>query len=232
MYQLKTILALKSHFSFAFFIMVLLGVAGCTTESHRAVESAKVESHGIAYSGQKTTLVVGNFQNRSSYMQGLFSSNTDKLGNQAKTILKTHLQQTNRFNVVDRESLQQNEQEAKFLGATQNIHGARYAVTGDVTEFGRKVTGNRQLFGILGSGKKQVAYAKVSLNIVDVLTSQIVYSTQGAGEYELSNREFVGFGGTAGYDATLNGKVLNFAITESVNNMVRDLQNGVWTVQP
>lgn len=232
MYKLKSNSSLKGRFSFMLFLMALLGAAGCTTESHQAVESAKVESYGVAYHGEKTTLVVGNFQNRSSYMQGLFSSNTDKLGNQAKTILKTHLQQTNRFNVVDRESLQQNEQEAKFLGAKQSIQGARYAVTGDVTEFGRKVTGNRQLFGILGSGKKQVAYAKVSLNIVDVLTSQIVYSTQGAGEYALTNREFVGFGGTAGYDATLNGKVLNFAITESVNNMVRDLQNGVWTVQP
>ncbi|MGB1907533.1 MAG: CsgG/HfaB family protein, partial [Spongiibacter sp.] len=75
----------------------------------------------------------------------------------------------------------------------------------------------------------QTAYAKVSLNIVDVVTSEIVYSTQGAGEYALSNREVVGFGGTAGYDATLNGKVLNFAITEAVNNMVRDINNGVWT---
>jgi curli biogenesis system outer membrane secretion channel CsgG len=145
--------------------------------------------------------------------------------------LKTHLQQTNRFNVVDRENLQQNEQEAKFMGAKQSIQGARYTVTGDVTEFGRKVSGDQQLFGILGAGKTQVAYAKVSLNIVDVLTSQIVYSTQGAGEYALSNREVLGTGGTAGYDATLNGKVLNFAITESVNNMVRDIENGTWKIQ-
>jgi len=100
-----------------------------------------------------------------------------------------------------------------------------------VTEFGRKVTGDQQLFGILGSGKKQIAYAKVSLNIIDIRTSEIIYSTQGAGEYALSNREVVGFGGTAGYDSTLNGKVLNFAITEAVNNMVRDLQNGVWNIQ-
>jgi curli biogenesis system outer membrane secretion channel CsgG len=195
------------------------------------VASEKVESHGVAYNGLKTTMVVGNFQNRSTYMRGLFSSDTDRLGNQAKTILKTHLQQTNRFNVVDRQNLQQNEQEAKFLGAEQNIYGARYTVTGDVTEFGRKVSGDRQLFGILGAGKKQVAYAKVSLNIVDVLTSQIVYSTQGAGEYAMSNREVIGFGGTASYDATLNGKVLNFAIKASVNNMVRDIQNGVWKIQ-
>jgi len=175
-------------------------------------------------------MVVGSFQNRSSYMQGLFSSNTDNLGNQAKTILKTHLQQTNRFNIVDRQNLQQNEQEAQLIGGTQKILGARYTVTGDVTEFGRKVTGDRQFFGIFGSGKNQTAYAKVSLNIVDVLTSQIVYSTQGAGEYVMSNREVLGFGGTASYDATLNGKVLNFAIKESVNNMVRDIQSGVWAI--
>lgn len=218
-------------FGLAVLLLTFVLAAGCATESHRVVASETVETYGTAYSGPKTTLAVGNFQNRSGYMQGLFSSESDRLGNQAKTILKTHLQQTNRFNVVDRENLQQNEQEAKFLGAKQSIHGARYVVTGDVTEFGRKVTGDRELFGILGAGKKQVAYAKVSLNIVDVLTSQIVYSTQGAGEYALGNREVLGTGGTAGYDATLNGKVLNFAITETVNNMVRDLQNGVWQIQ-
>ena len=97
-----------------------------------------------------------------------------------------------------------------------------------MTEFGRKVTGDHQLFGILGSGKKQTAYAKVSLNIIDVLTSRIVYSTQGAGEYAMSNREVLGFGGTASYDATLNGKVLNFAIKEAVNNIIHDVENGVW----
>jgi curli biogenesis system outer membrane secretion channel CsgG len=195
------------------------------------VASEKVASYGVAYNGPRATLAVGNFENRSSYMRGLFTTDTDRLGNQAKTILKTHLQQTNRFNVVDRQNLKQNEQEAKFLGAEQNIKGARYTVTGDVTEFGRKVSGDRQLFGIFGAGKTQVAYAKVSLNIVDVLTSQIVYSTQGAGEYEVKNREVLGTGGTASYDATLNGKVLNFAIQESVNNMVRDIQSGVWTIQ-
>ncbi|NDY72281.1 curli production assembly protein CsgG [Desulfobacter hydrogenophilus] len=231
MYRLKSNPLYDNWFSLVLLLIVVFWISGCATESHRMVASDKVESYGLVYNGPKTTMVVGNFQNRSGYMQGLFSSNTDRLGNQAKTILKTHLQQTNRFNIVDRQNLQQNEQEAKFLGAEQNIYGARYTVTGDVTEFGRKVSGDRQLFGILGSGKNQVAYAKVSLNIVDVLTSQIVYSTQGAGEYALSNREVIGFGGTASYDATLNGKVLNFAIKESVNNIVRDIQNGVWTIQ-
>lgn len=47
-------------------------------------------------------------------------------------------------------------------------------VTGDVTEFGRKEIGDHQLFGILGRGKTQVAYAKVNLNIVNVRTSEVV----------------------------------------------------------
>lgn len=212
-----------------FFCLLITGCA--TTETHRAVQPQTVESYRTSYTGERTTLMVGNFNNSSNYMQGLFSSGTDQLGNQAKTIVKTHLQQTNRFNVVDRENLSAIQQEAQYRGVQQQISGARYAVTGSVTEFGRRETGDRQLFGILGSGKKQIAYAKVMLNVVDVVTSEVTYSTQGAGEYELNNREVLGFGGTAGYDATLNGKVLNFAITEAVNNMVRDLQAGILRVQ-
>lgn len=74
----------------------------------------------------------------------------------------------------------------------------------------------------------QVAYAKVALNVVNVHTSEVSYSVQGAGEYELSNREVVGFGGTAGYDATLNGKVLDLAIREAVNNLVSGMESGAW----
>ena len=208
---------------------ILLG--GCATENHRAFVPQTVQTYKTNYTGNKTTLVVGNFQNRSTYMQGLFSSGVDRLGSQSKTILKTHLQQTNRFKVVDRENLEQIKQEAKLRGVKQQLKGARYTVTGDVTEFGRKVTGDKQFFGILGRGKEQLAYAKVALNIVDVLTSEIVYSAQGAGEYTLNNREVIGFGGTAGYDSTLNGKVLNLAIMEAVNNMARDIDNGTWIIK-
>ncbi len=80
----------------------------------------------------------------------------------------------------------------------------------------------------MGRGKSQIAYAKVALNIVNVNTSEIVYSTQGAGEYALSNREIIGFGGTSGYDATLNGKVLDLAIREAVDNLVQAVDNGAW----
>ena len=204
-------------------------MAGCATESSHVVESPKVTSHGTAYQGQKAPISVGKFDNKSSFQNGVFQDGEDRLGNQSRTILVAHLQQTGRFNVLDRTNMSEAAQEAKISGRAQTLKGATYLISGDVTEFGRKDVGDHQLFGILGRGKKQVAYAKVTLNVVDVNSSEVVYSTQGAGEYELSNREVLGFGGTAGYDATLNGKVLDLAIREAVNNLVSAIESGRWT---
>jgi len=209
------------------FSIFILGA--CATESKTVLQAETVTSYNTSYSGPRYAIVVGNFQNRSTYQRGIFSDGEDRLGSQAKTILKTHLQQTNRFDVVDRDNMAQIAEEAKISGTAQQLEGAQVAVGGDVTEFGRRVTGDQQLFGILGAGKKQTAYAKVALNLVDVRTARVVYSAQGAGEYAMSNREVVGFGGTAGYDATLNGKVLNLAITEAVNNLVVGLERGDWS---
>lgn len=161
-------------------------------------------------------------------MRGLFSDGVDRLGNQAKTILISHLQQTNHFVVMDRDNMKEAEFESGLTGKKQKLKGADFIITGDVTEFGRKEVGDRQLFGILGRGKSQIAYSKVSLNVVNAETSEVVYSAQGAGEYTLSNREVIGFGGTASYDSTLNGKVLDLAIREAVNRLVEGVDKGAW----
>lgn len=210
---------------------VLLMQGGCATESSRTLEVAKVESAATPYKGTRVPVSVGKFDNRSSFMRGIFTDGVDRLGGQAKTTLISHLQQSQRFNVLERENLSETKQEAQFKSQAQNIKGADFVVTGDISEFGRKEVGDRQLFGLLGRGKSQIAYAKVTLNIVDTLTSEVVYSARGAGEYSLSDREVVGFGGTSGYDATLNGKVLDLAIREAVNNLVTGLEGGQWTAQ-
>jgi curli biogenesis system outer membrane secretion channel CsgG len=203
-------------------------LAGCATESHQALQPAKPASAGTPYAGPRGALVVGKFDNRSSYMRGLFSDGVDRLGGQAKTILIGHLNETGRFVVLDRDNLDEIAREARLRGRDQTLKGADVALTGDVVEFGRKEIGDRALFGILGSGKQQIAYSKVTVNVVDVLTSEVVYSVQGAGEYALSNREVLGFGGTAGYDSTLNGKVLDLAIREAINRLVEGLEGGKW----
>ena len=210
---------------------VLALFSGCAKESSRVVQTPTVASLNTNYSGERIAVSVGRFNNQSSYNNGVFSDGEDRLGNQAQTILISSLQQTGRFSVLDRTNMRAIKEESAISKSAQNLKGARYVITGDVTEFGRKTTGDHQLFGILGKGKTQTAYSKVNLNIVDVRTSEVIFSTQGAGEYELSNREVLGFGGTAGYDSTLNGKVLSLAIIEAVNNLVNGLENGAFKLR-
>jgi len=208
---------------------LLLTLAGCAaTETSQSLTVEKVTTANKPYAGTRTPIAVGKFDNRSSFMRGIFSDGVDRLGSQAKTILITHLQQTNRFNVLDRDNMNEISQEAAISKKAQKLKGADFVVTGDVTEFGRKEIGDQQLFGVMGRGKSQIAYAKVNLNIVNIATSEVVYSVQGAGEYALSNREVVGFGGTASYDSTLNGKVLDLAIREAVNNLAAAIDGGAW----
>lgn len=205
-------------------------LAGCATESSHAVAVPTVASASRPYVGVRTLIAVGKFDNRSSFMRGIFSDGVDRLGSQAKTILIAQMQQINRFNVLDRDNLAEIKQEADFKQQSQNIKGADFIVTGDITEFGRKEVGDHELFGILGRGKTQIAYAKVTLNIVNIRTSEVVFSSQGAGEYSLSNREVLGFGGTASYDATLNGKVLDLAMREAVDHLVGGVEAGAMNV--
>ena len=207
-------------------------LSACVQEGSRTLPVQKVESAARPQVGPRVPVSVGKFDNRSSFMRGVFSNNEDRMGSQAQTILVTHLQQSQRFSVLDRSVMSEIKQEAALKKQNQNIQGADYVVTGDVTEFGRKDVGDRQLFGILGRGKTQVAYAKVNLNVVNTLTSEVVYSSQGAGEYSLSEREVIGFGSTANYDATLNGKVLDLAIREAVNNLVSGIESGAWRPAP
>ncbi len=214
-----------------YIISTLLGIAfmaGCATESHQAVVPPNVKSLNTVYRGPKVLVTVGKFDNTSTYLRGIFSDGVDRLGGQAKTILSTHLQLSGRFDVLDRTHLEEMAKEAELQGTAQELQGANFVLTGQVTEFGRKAVGDSQLYGILGSGKKQIAYAKVSINVLNIKTSSVVFAAQGAGEYALSNREIVGFGGTASYDSTLNGKVLDLAIREAVDRLAEGVDAKAW----
>lgn len=210
-------------------VCLLFMLSGCATEVSRTVEPTRTSAatNRPAVAAERVAISVGKFDNRTNFLRGMFSDGVDRLGNQAKTILTSHLQQSGRFLVLDRENMRELKEEAGYNRETQTIKGARYVVGGDVSEFGRKEVGDKQLFGILGRGREQIAYAKVTLNLVDVTTSAVLISVQGAGEYALSTREIVGFGGEAGYDSTLNGKVLDLAIREAVDKLVAQVDSGV-----
>lgn len=207
---------------------IAVAMTGCVSESSRTLPIQQVESAARPYTGARVPVSVGKFDNRSSFLRGVFSSGEDRLGNQAQTILVAHLQQSQRFSVLDRTLMSEMRQESALKNQAQSIQGADFILTGDVTEFGRKEVGDQQLFGILGRGKSQIAYTKVTINIVNPRTSEVVFSIQGAGEYSLSDREIIGFGGTSSYDSTLNGKVLDLAIRDAINHLIQSMDSGAW----
>lgn len=221
---------MKTRFIAITAIASVATLAGCATPQEKSTVIAPTQTisaqNKANYQGVKIPVSVGKFDNRSSYMKGIFSDNVDRLGSQAKTILEGHLQQSGYFSVLNRDNLSELAQESNYTKTAQNIKGATYVITGDVTEFGRKEVGDHQLFGLLGQGKSQVAYAKVVLNVINTQTSEIIYSSQGAGQFQLDNREVLGFGSTASYDATLNGKVLDLAIRQAVDELTNGVSNG------
>jgi curli biogenesis system outer membrane secretion channel CsgG len=148
-------------------VVLLLSAAGCATEGSRALPVEKVQAAATPYTGTRAPVSIGKFDNRSNFMRGAFSDGVDRLGSQAKITLISHLQQSQRFSVLDRDNMAETSQEAKLQGTAQALRGASYVITGDVTEFGRKDVGDKQLFGILGRGKSQIAYAKITLNVVN-----------------------------------------------------------------
>ena len=130
----------------------LLSLVGCAhQEESRTLAIQKVESAGQVYNGPRVAISLGKFENRSSFMRGVFSDNVDRLGGQAQTILVTHLQQSHRFSVLDRTNMTEIKEEAALQKKAQTLKGAEFVVTGDVSEFGRRDVGDKQLFGLLDS---------------------------------------------------------------------------------
>lgn len=208
--------------TFRFFTVIAAVVfAGCSArESHRALEPVELPRASVPSNVRPARVVIGEFVNRSTYMNGIFADSADKLGSQAKQILTTHLSQSPAFVVSDRRNMDTLAAESAYNGKKQRITGGEAVITGAVTEFGRKETGTRSLGGIIHKTKTQTLYAKVSLSVVDVTTSVVKATYQGAGEYALTNKEVLGVGGYAGYDSTLADKVLNLAIMEAVQRMI------------
>ncbi len=223
--RLKVVLVRALPISLACSVAAL---GGCqTTETHQALTPSTVASYGTQYSGPKYKTAIGNVENRAAFMNGLFFDN-DLLGSQMEQNLKTHLAQSGRFDVMDRVNMEALALEAKLSQRPQSLIGASIIITGAVTEFGRKEVGAKGLGGLLSKSRTQIAYAKVSITVVDVASSRALYTVQGAGEFELRNSEILGFGSTAPYDATLTDKVLNLAVIEAVNKLVNSLDHRAW----
>ncbi len=188
--------------------------------------SPTVAREAASARGLKRKVAIARFSNESKYGQSFFiDQNDDKIGKQALDILSNRLIQTDKFILLERADLEKIDRELGIGDAGKLRNMADYLILGSVTEFGRKETGE---VGVFSRTKKQEAYAKVHIRMIDVYTSQVIYSEEGEGTAFAEQGTVFGVGGKAGYDSTLNDKALEAAINNLSSNIVENLMDKPW----
>jgi len=176
--------------------------------------------------GLKRKVAIGRFSNETRYGQSFFiDKNNDKIGKQAMDILSSKLFQSGRFIMLERADLSKIEDELKMGNHTKLDNSADYLILGSITEFGRKENSD---VGFFSRVKKQEAFAKVHIRIVDVSTGLIIYSEEGKGTAFSEAGTVMGVGNKAGYNGQLNDKAIDAAISDLTSNIIENMLDKPW----
>ncbi|MBA6364973.1 CsgG/HfaB family protein [Colwellia sp. BRX8-4] len=213
----------------------LLLASGCATVKDSTVTETKQKKAAVSQTLQadvvskkylKRKVAIGRFTNETKYGQSFFiDKNNDRIGKQAMDILSAKLFETDRFIMLERADLAQVEKELSIGGETSLKNAADFLIVGSISEFGRK---NTSEVGIFSRVKKQEANATVNIRLIDVSTGQIIYSESGKGIAFSEAGSVMGVGDKAGYDSSLNDKVLNAAITDLASNVIENMLDKPW----
>lgn len=197
-----------------------------TVDTTPQISKTQISKSSESKKGLKRKVAVGRFTNETKYGQSFFIDNQkDRIGKQAVDILSNKLLQTEKFIILERADLDKIQKELTIGGMAPYKNMADYIIVGSVTEFGRKDTGE---VGIFSRTKRQTAFAKVHVRMIDVSTGQIIYSEEGEGTAFAEAGTVLGVGGRAGYDSTLNDKALDAAITNLASNIIEKLLDKPW----
>lgn len=174
----------------------------------------------------KRKIAIGRVSNETNYGRSLLYDNSnDPLGKQVSDMLAAKLVESQHFLVFERPDIDKIQAEQALTNQENQLVGVDTLILGSLTEFGRRTTGER---GFLSSTKAQTAYAKVELRLVDVKTGHVFFSTSGSAEATLESESVMGFGSRAEYDATLNDKAINAALSEVMSGLVGKLMDRPW----
>jgi curli biogenesis system outer membrane secretion channel CsgG len=176
--------------------------------------------------GLKRKIAIGRFTNETRYGQSFFlDENNDRVGKQAMDILSAKLFETGKFIMLERADLEKIEKELEIGEVAKLKNAADYLILGSITEFGRKEVSD---VGVFSRVRKQEAFAKVHIRIVDVSTGQIIYSEEGKGIADSQAGTIMGVGGKSGYDGQLNDKAIDAAISDLTSNIIENLLDKPW----
>lgn len=174
----------------------------------------------------KRKIALGRITNETNYGQSLLrDTRGDPLGKQVTDLLSKALTESGAYLVFERPDIATLKSESKLVGEKLNLIGVDVLVVGSLTEFGRKTVGQT---GFVSSSKKQVAFAKMDLRLVDAATGLVFFATSGAGESSTESASTFGFGSQAAYDGTLNDSAIRQAVSEAVNRMSNELSSRPW----
>lgn len=217
------------------FLVAMMAFGCATTERPKAVSvettaprvSPTQQNNNVETKGVKRKVAIGRFTDESRHGQSFFidKQTKDRVGKQAVDILSAKLLATDKFLLIERADLDKIQKELGIGGKGEYRNMADYLVIGSVTEFGRKDVGD---VGVFSRTKRQVAFAKVHIRLVDVSTGQIIYSEEGSGEAYSEAGSVMGVGSRAGYDSTLNDKAVEAAITNVASNIIENLLERPW----
>jgi curli biogenesis system outer membrane secretion channel CsgG len=174
----------------------------------------------------KRKIALGRISNETNYGKSLLRDNAgDPLGKQVTDLLSKALTESGAYIVFERPDVSRLQDESNLTGVKLNLIGVDALVIGSLTEFGRKTIGQT---GFASSSKKQVAFAKVDLRLVDVSTGRVFFAASGAGETSTESASTFGFGSQAAYDGTLNDSAIRQAVSEAVNKLSTELASRPW----
>jgi curli biogenesis system outer membrane secretion channel CsgG len=174
----------------------------------------------------KRKIALGRITNETNYGQSLLRDrHDDPLGKQVTDLMSKALTETGAYLVFERPDIGRIQAESSLTGTKLNLIGVDALVIGSLTEFGRKTLGAT---GFVSSSKRQVAFAKVDIRVVDVHTGLVFFATSGAGEASTETASTFGFGSQASYDGTLNDAAIRQAVSEAVNRLSVEMITRPW----
>jgi curli biogenesis system outer membrane secretion channel CsgG len=174
----------------------------------------------------KRKVAIGRFSNETTYAKSIFyDKENDPMGKQASDILSAKLASSEKFLLIERQDYDKIVKEMQTGGITTQQVGADYLIIGSITEYGRKTIGTQKVFS---NSKEQVVEAGVSIRLVDVSSGMIIFSGEAKGEATTQDRQVMGFGKTADFDATLSDKAISAAISKLVENIINKCMDNPW----
>jgi curli biogenesis system outer membrane secretion channel CsgG len=212
-------------------LALLAGCAGFQKEEPQATlaiqpaDQLQVQDEAIAL---KKKVAVGRFTNETRLANSFLnegSGSRERMSRAATDILTAKLAKSNRFVLIERADTLAIGNELRISNIQSYRIPTDYLILGSISEFGRNTSGE---VGLIDRTKKQTAYAKVTIRIVDTRTGMVIFGEEGSGEASSEVGTVLGMGSQAGYDETLSDKAIDAAIADVITDLINKLSLDPW----